>query len=572
MQDPIRAAAYCRVSTDREDQSNSLASQKKYFAEYIENHADWQLVNIYYDEGISGTQTKNRTGFNSMVSDACEGKIDLILTKEVSRFARNTVDTLSYTRKLKEAGIGVIFTIDNIDTRAADGELRLTIMASIAQEESRKTSERVKWGQKRRMEQGIVFGRNLLGYTVKNGILFLNDSEVPIVRAIFHKYTNEKKSTPAIAKELLLEGIHPKQAQYWSSASILRILRNEKYAGDLCQKKSFTPNYLTHERKANHAHEELIYLENHHQPIIDRDLWNRTQEELQRRSANTKVSRSSLSSSSGIRSKSRYSTRYWCSGKLFCGNCGRSYVIHTKKRADGSISRSWRCYEAALHGSGKGNEMQFCQGCSNPSIHENTLVTCIQFCLCQAFLSFSKGLEAEILQELSSMFSCSSSTSEASCVHNQEKEIQLLKTKKEKALDLYLDGLITKEDFKNQCLEYEKKCRFLIKEQVTVRREHSLPKCHPEKPEQSPQTIENIRQNLTEILDFCQCKTSGNVPAPFTFLQEILEKVIIYPDKSLSIWLHDLPFFFHLKIHTHGKLQSFTTDILSLELLSPECS
>lgn len=141
---PLRVAAYCRVSTDNEDQASSLISQKRYFTEYIEQHNDWLLVDIYPDEGISGTTTRYREQFNRMIRDAEAGKIDLILTKEVSRFARNTVDTLEYTRRLKRLGVGVIFTNDNIDTRDNDGELRLTIMASIAQEESRKTSERVK--------------------------------------------------------------------------------------------------------------------------------------------------------------------------------------------------------------------------------------------------------------------------------------------------------------------------------------------------------------------------------------------------------------------------------------------
>ena len=152
-----------------------------------------QLTKIYYDEGISGTQIRNRIGFQQMIEDALQGRFNLILTKEVSRFARNTVDTLAYTRKLKEAGVGIIFTIDHIDTRDQDGELRLTIMASLAQEESRKTSERVKWGQKRRMEQGVVFGRDMLGYTVKNGILSIQEEEALIVKSIFHKYTNEGK-------------------------------------------------------------------------------------------------------------------------------------------------------------------------------------------------------------------------------------------------------------------------------------------------------------------------------------------------------------------------------------------
>lgn len=222
----VKAAAYCRVSTDRDDQANSLVSQRNYFTEYIENQDGWILTNIYYDEGITGTQTKKRAGFNAMIEDAFHGNIDLILTKEVSRFARNTVDALSYTRKLKEMGVGVVFTIDNIDTRDSDGELRLTIMASIAQEESRKTSERVKWGQRRRMEQGVVFGRDLLGYKVKDGNLYINEEEAQVVRKIFHKYVDEGKGTHVIARELLEEGIRPPRASLWSNVTILRILRN----------------------------------------------------------------------------------------------------------------------------------------------------------------------------------------------------------------------------------------------------------------------------------------------------------------------------------------------------------
>ncbi|MGN0612576.1 MAG: recombinase family protein [Porcipelethomonas sp.] len=158
---PLKVAAYCRVSTDKDTQLNSLESQKKFFREYIKRQSDWTLAEVYYDEGVSGTSTRHREGFNQMIDDVNAGRIDLIITKEVSRFARNTVDTLSYTRSLKEKNVGVLFINDNINTLNPDGELRLTIMASIAQEESRKTSERVKWGQKRRMEQGVVFGRKL---------------------------------------------------------------------------------------------------------------------------------------------------------------------------------------------------------------------------------------------------------------------------------------------------------------------------------------------------------------------------------------------------------------------------
>lgn len=188
----LRVAAYCRVSTDKEDQTNSFESQKLYFENEIRKNPDWELVKIYADEGISGTSTKKRTEFNNMIRDAKNGKIDRIITKEVSRFARNTVDTLQYTRDLKSKGIGVLFCNDNINTLDSDGELRLTIMASIAQEESRKTSERVKWGQKRRMEQGVVFGRNILGYHLKDGVLTVNEEEAKLVRHIFNKYLEGK--------------------------------------------------------------------------------------------------------------------------------------------------------------------------------------------------------------------------------------------------------------------------------------------------------------------------------------------------------------------------------------------
>ena len=321
-----------------------------------------------------------------MVEDALAGKIDLIITKSISRFARNTVDTLSYTRKLKDNGVGVIFTIDNIDTRDSDGELRLTIMASIAQEESRKTSERVKWGQKRRMEQGIVFGRDLIGYNVRNGELAINEEEVSIVRAIFHKYTNEGKGTHVIARELTEEGLRPKRVKLWSATVILRALRNEKYVGDLCQKKTFTPNYLTHAKKYNRGNEEMVYLKDHHEPIIDRDLWNRTQKELLRRAPTEEM-------------KSKHSNRYWCSGKLYCGMCGQRYVSRTKKLKNATTYKAWRCYAAANHGTSKISEDGEVIGCDNGSINERALLTCVHYCICQLQTN-QKELKKEILQEI----------------------------------------------------------------------------------------------------------------------------------------------------------------------------
>ena len=189
----MKVAAYCRVSTDKEDQANSFESQQRYFREYIGRQPDWELYQVYADEGITGTSAKKRVAFQRMMHDARLHRFDLILTKEVSRFSRNILDTIAYTRDLRNLGIGVQFVNDGIDTLEPDSELRLSIMGSIAQEESRKISSRVKWGQTRRMEQGVVFGRSMLGYDVKDGKMTVNPQGAEIVRLIFHKYVHERK-------------------------------------------------------------------------------------------------------------------------------------------------------------------------------------------------------------------------------------------------------------------------------------------------------------------------------------------------------------------------------------------
>ena len=190
----IRVAAYCRVSTDRQD--DSLPNQEKYFTEYISKQDGWKFVGVYCDT-YTGTNTLKREGFNKMIEDAYDGKIDLILTKEVSRFARNTLDSIGYTRELIKRGVNVIFTLDNVDTRHADHEFKLTIFASIAQEESRKTSERVKWGHKREMEKGVVFGRReMWGYRIVDKTkMEIVEEEAKIVRDVFRMYLIEGNDT-----------------------------------------------------------------------------------------------------------------------------------------------------------------------------------------------------------------------------------------------------------------------------------------------------------------------------------------------------------------------------------------
>ena len=277
----MRVAVYCRVSTDKEDQINSFESQKRYFAEIIGRRTEWELCGIYADEGVSGTSTAKRREFNRMMEDARAGRFDRIITKEVSRFARNTVDALTFTRELRGRGIGVEFVNDGINTLEPDAELRLAIMGSIAQEESRKTSSRVKWGQTRRMEQGVVFGRSLLGYDVKDGQLTINQEGARIVRKIYQWYVFGGMSSAGIAKRLTEEGIRTARGnREWNSGVVIKILKNEKYCGDLLQKKTVTPDYLTHQKRINRGQEAMVYLRDHHEPVIDRELWERARERM----------------------------------------------------------------------------------------------------------------------------------------------------------------------------------------------------------------------------------------------------------------------------------------------------
>lgn len=538
-----KVAAYCRVSTDKDEQTNSLESQRQYFSEYIESRDGWELVKVFYDEGISGTQTAKRDGFNEMMDEAFRGNIDLILTKEVSRFARNTVDTLSYTRKLKEHGVGVIFTIDHIDTREPDGEFRLTIMASIAQEESHKTSERVKWGQKRRMEQGVVFGRDMLGYTVKNGELFINEEEAPIVRAIFHKYTNEGKGTHVIARELQEEGMRPKRIALWSNTVVLRVLRNEKYVGDLCQKKTITPNYLNHKKKYNRGEEEMVYISNHHEPIIDRNLWNRTQEELKRRSPNEEQ-------------KEKHSNRYWCSGKLSCGLCGRRFVSRTKKYKDGSSYKAWRCYAAANHGRLKKDADGVEVGCDNISYSDKALLTTVKYAI--GFIQNNcTDLKEEIISEIKSV---RNQPQEQVNVSKIEQKIEDIKEKKRKLIDLLLSDTITRKELEEQNAWYDKRKEELEKQLYQCKQTEQLRKRQAEE-------MEEYLLVLDEILNYDCLDDPLNIQEqyyPEQLYKEVVKQIVVYPEGELNIYFNGLPFGIRMKIQSSGKMENYYTEVLEM--------
>ncbi|CCI62987.1 site-specific recombinase [Streptococcus phage Javan122] len=323
-----RVAGYARVSTDHEDQATSYESQMRYYSEYISGRDDWEFVKMYSDEGISGTNTKLRTGFKAMVEDALNGKIDLIITKSVSRFARNTVDSLTTVRQLKEVGVEIYFEKENIWTLDSKGELLITIMSSLAQEESRSISENVTWGLRKQFAEGKVHFpyTNVLGFKAgEDGAIVVDQDEAKTVRYIFQQALIGK-SPYHIAKDLTEQGIpSPSGKSRWNATTIKRMLRNEKYKGDALLQKTYTIDFLTKKKNINRGELPQYYVENNHEAIVDRETFDAVQQVLD---AKGKKSSTSIFSS-----------------KLVCGDCGHffgSKVWHSTSKYRRVI---YRCNE-----------------------------------------------------------------------------------------------------------------------------------------------------------------------------------------------------------------------------------
>lgn len=534
----LRVAAYARVSTDKDDQANSFESQVEYFKEFIEKQENWQLVKIYSDDGISGTSTHKRDGFNSMIDDVMSGKIDFIITKEVSRFARNTVDTLQVTRDLKEIGVGVYFMIDSINTLDKDGELRLTLMASLAQEESRKTSERVKWGQKRQMEKGVVFGRSLLGYKVVEGKLYLVEEEAEIVRKIFHKYLVEGKGTHIIARELKEEGIKPYdpdgRAKYkndWSNTQILRVLRNEKYVGDLVQKKTWTKDYLDHKKRYNRGEEEMIRIKDHHPEIaiISREMWDATQAELQRRTTTAEQ-------------KSKHSNRYWASGKIFCGVCGERFVNKIKKTSVGT-SRAWNCMNHIKPHAFRKVECSMSEWASDRSMKNIVLY------ILNMLVENRDELKAEIIKEISQL-NLEEKTKSADDIQNK---IDRLEYKKDNLLDMRLSDEISKSDFNTKNDKLNTEISKLKAELEEIKEFATTKQRQQDRMDDIIKEIDRVLQLESEDLD--------------ELLGTVTQSITVYENHTVVVRLKDVPFNFRVVYKSTGRLDTYRTEILDFKIV-----
>lgn len=344
-----RVAAYARVSTDHEEQQSSYKAQMDYYKNYINGREDWEFVSVYADEGITGCNTKNRDGFNTMVSDALAGYIDLIITKSVSRFARNTVDSLTTIRKLKEHNVECYFEKENIWTFDGKGELLLTIMSSLAQEESRSISENCTWGQRKRFQDGKVSVpfKRFLGYDRgEDGNLVINEAQAMIVRRIYGLFL-QGRSPYAIAKILTKEGIpSPGGKKIWASGTVKSILTNEKYKGDALLQKVYTVDFLSKKKKVNKGEVPQYYVKHNHQAIIPPQEFDIVQKQMAVRHPG----------------KNRQSSVCIFSSKIKCGDCGSYYgskVWHSNNKYRKIV---WQCNHK-FHG----------KKCSTPHLEEETM-------------------------------------------------------------------------------------------------------------------------------------------------------------------------------------------------------
>lgn len=339
----LRVAAYCRVSTDSDEQASSYEVQVEHYTRFIQKNPEWELAGIFADDGISGTNTKKREEFNRMIEECMAGKIDMIITKSISRFARNTLDCLKYIRELKEKNIPVFFEKENINMMDSKGEVLLTIMASLAQQESQSPSQNIKLGLQYRFQNGEIRVNHslFLGYTKdEKGNLIIEPAEAEVVKRIYREYL-EGASLLQIGRGLEADDILTgARKTKWRPEALRKILQNEKYIGDALLQKTYTVDFLNKKRVQNNGIVPQYYVENSHEAIIPRDLYMQVQEEM--------IRRANLHSGAN-RKKRVYSSKYALSSIVYCSKCGEIYRrIAWNNR--GKHSTVWRCCTRVEHG------------------------------------------------------------------------------------------------------------------------------------------------------------------------------------------------------------------------------
>ena len=436
--DRLRVAAYCRVSTDDEDQIKSYNSMVKYYTELIKNNNQWIFAGVYADKAITGTKVDKREDFQRLIQDCMDGKIDMVIAKSLPRFARNTLDTLKYVRMLKEKGIAVYFEVEKINTMK-DGEFLMTILSSVAQQEVKNTSAYVKKGLKMKMKRGELVGfQGCLGYDydVATKSLSINEEGAKTVRYIFDRYVSGAGST-MIARELNEQGITTIKGNPWTTSSVMGIINNEKYKGDILLGKTFTVDPISKRRLENLGEEDRFYIRDHHQPIVSEETFARAQEIRERRNGGRK------SPTPGKREK--YSRQYAFSCMLECGFCGSSLSRrrwHSNSKYKKTI---WQCVTSTKSGK------RYCP--DSKGIPEQVIE--------EAFVESYKMLcsdNKDILEEFISRVEKTLSEDTArDKLMKYQKSADNLQSKRKTLLENYLEGVVSQDIYEETDVGYERK-------------------------------------------------------------------------------------------------------------------
>ncbi len=421
---PLRVTFYARVSTDKDEQLNSLENQVQYYTELIHSKPNWAYVEGYIDEGISGTSTKKRDSFLRMIADAEAGRFDFIITKEISRFSRSTLDSIKYTQELLEHDVGVLFQNDNINTLDSDSEFRLVVMAGVAQDEVRKLSERLKFGFRQAIKNGHVLGNDRLwGYDKKDCKLTINEAEAVIIRRIFDLYANQGVGIRTISKILYDEGHTSRQGNTFNVLTIRHILCNPKYKGWYCANMSQSVDYRTKRKVFLDESEWIMYPDPSIPAIVSEELWDRAHAIYQKRSAEAKAHKSAAG----------YHNRYPYSGKLICEEHQTSF----HRQVLDSGKEIWQCRVYRNRGRA---------ACSAPQLRTDEL----NQIMADIFTGMIEDRDAIIQAVLTVLKAVPQECDYGKEIHRIETEIDTIAAKKDRLLEMSIDGILSNAEFKQR--------------------------------------------------------------------------------------------------------------------------
>lgn len=419
---PLRVTFYARVSTDKDEQLNSLENQIQYYTNFIQTNQKWSYIPGYIDEGISGTSTKKRDSFNRMIRDAKRDLYDFIITKEISRFSRSTLDSIKYTQELLENNVGVLFQNDNINTLDGDSEFRLVIMAGVAQDEVRKLSERLKFGFRQAIKDGHILGNDRLwGYVKQHGQLFVDEKQAEAVRIIFDLYANERMGLRRISQQLTSKGFNSLHGNDFNVLTIRHIITNPKYKGWYCGNKTKSLDYRSKRKAFLDENEWVMYPDERIPAIVSEELWDRANALYRERSK-------------ALKNKgAHYHGRYAYSGKIICEDHGSAF--HRMLLDSGT--EQWIC---------KIYRQQGATACSMPPIRTKDL----DYVLAHIFQQVYTNKEEIITWLLKLIEHCTLQTDYSSEITRAKKAIAEISAKKERLLELSISGVVSFDEFKKR--------------------------------------------------------------------------------------------------------------------------